>query len=58
MIYITGDTHGNQDRWLGQIHPMLAAGDTIIIAGDFGVGFWNGCYFSEETFYAWLSNRV
>lgn len=58
MIYITGDTHGNQDRWLKQIHPALSAGDTIIIAGDFGVGFWNGRYFSEETFYDWLEEQA
>ena len=57
MIYITGDTHGDQDRWLKQIHPALSAGDTIIIAGDFGVGFWNGRYFSEETFYDWIEEQ-
>lgn len=57
MIYITGDTHGDQDRWLKQIHPALSASDTIIIAGDFGVGFWNGRYFSEETFYDWIEEQ-
>lgn len=57
MICVTGDTHGNQDRWLNQIHPALSAGDIIIIAGDFGVGFWNGRHFSEETFYDWLEQQ-
>ena len=38
MIYITGDTHGDQERWMQQIHPALRPGDTILIAGDFGVG--------------------
>lgn len=26
MIYITGDTHGNQFKWLEQIDPILKEG--------------------------------
>lgn len=57
MMYITGDTHGNQEKWLKEIHPVLSPGDTIIITGDFGVGFWNGRYFTEESFYDWISEQ-
>ncbi len=57
MIYITGDTHGNQDKWMEQIDPVLNPGDTIIIAGDFGVGFWNGKYGSEDTFFDWIERQ-
>ena len=37
MIYITGDTHGNQFKWLEQIDPVLKEGDIIIVCGDFGI---------------------
>jgi hypothetical protein len=57
MIYITGDTHGDQDRWQRLIAPTLAPGDILIICGDFGVGFWNGRCWSEETFYDHLSQQ-
>lgn len=57
MIYITGDTHGDQERWMQQIHPALRPGDTILIAGDFGVGGWDGRYFDEEAFYDWLEEQ-
>ena len=30
MIYITGDTHGNQFKWLEQIDPILKEGDIIM----------------------------
>lgn len=57
MIYITGDTHGNQVKWIEQIEPVLSAGDTIIICGDFGVGFWDGVYWPEEMFYDYLNEK-
>lgn len=57
MIYITGDTHGNQYKWIEQIEPMLSPSDMILVCGDFGVGFWNGRYWSEETFYDFLSEQ-
>lgn len=43
MIYVTGDTHGLQRKWTEQIEPVLRVGDTVIVCGDFGVGFWGGC---------------
>jgi len=57
MLYDTGDTHANQEKWLKEIHPILHPGDIIIINGDFGVGFWNGRYWSEELFYDWISKQ-
>lgn len=58
MLYITGDTHGNQYKWVEQIDPALSPGDTIIVCGDFGIGFWNGRYWSEETFFDFLSEQA
>ena len=51
LFFITGDTHGNQYKWVEQIECDLSPADIILICGDFGVGFWNGRYWSEETFY-------
>ena len=55
MLYITGDTHGNQLKWLEQIHPALSPGDGVIVAGDFGYGFWSGPLGSEDAIYDWLA---
>jgi len=57
MIYITGDTHGNQYKWVEQIEPVLSSGDMIIVNGDFGIGFWNGRYWSEEAFFDFISEQ-
>lgn len=57
MIYCTGDTHGNQYKWVDQIEPILSSGDILIICGDFGIGFWNGRYWSEETFFDYISEQ-
>lgn len=57
MYYITGDTHGNQYKWIEQIEPVLSPGDTVIVCGDFGIGFWNGKYWSEETFFDFLAEQ-
>lgn len=38
MLYITGDTHGDQERWRNPacgIEGCLGAGDTVIVCGDF-----------------------
>lgn len=56
MIYITGDTHGNQFKWLEQIDPVLKEGDIIIVCGDFGIGFFQQKYSSEESFLILLVN--
>ncbi|MGN1432829.1 MAG: metallophosphoesterase [Ruminococcus sp.] len=57
MIYNTGDIHANQHKWVEQIHPALSSGDILIVNGDFGIGFWNGRYWSEETFFDWISEQ-
>lgn len=57
MIFVTEDTHGNQYKWAEQIEPILSAADMILICGDFGVEFWNGRYWSEETFYDFLGEQ-
>lgn len=56
-MYMTGDTHGNQYKWVEQIEPILSPDDIVLVCGDFGVGFWNGRYWSEETFYDFLSEQ-
>ena len=43
MIYITGDCHGNFERFNASIFPEqneMTKADCIIICGDFG-GVWN-----------------
>lgn len=57
MVYVVADLHAYQEKWLEQIHPVLRQGDTVIVAGDFGFGFWNGRFFSEETFYDWIAEQ-
>ena len=57
MILITGDTHGNQKEWMEEIAPVLSASDTMIVCGDFGVGFWDGD-FSEAAFYDFLHEQA
>lgn len=56
-FYITGDTHRNQYKWVEQIEPILSPADKILVCGDFGVGFWNGRYWTEEMFYDFLEKQ-
>lgn len=58
MIYITGDTHGNQFKWLEQIDHVLKEGDIIIVCGDFGIGFFQQKYTSEESFYDFINDSL
>lgn len=48
MIYITGDTRGNQYKCVEQIEATLSPASIILVCGDFGVCFWSGRYWSEE----------
>ena len=41
MVYITGDTHGDMNRFGGSVAKKLGRGDTLIICGDFGF-IWSG----------------
>ena len=44
MYYVTGDTHGNQTQWMTSMDKFLKKGDTIIVVGDFGIGFFGGVF--------------
>ena len=57
MIYITGDTHGNQVLWDACINNSLRDGDTVIVLGDFGFGFFDGRFWSEEMFCDYLAGQ-
>ena len=51
MIYVTGDLHGNFERFKPKYYPEQAnmtKDDTVIIAGDFG-GVWFGDSRDDET---------
>ncbi len=41
MVYVTGDTHGDIERFKDPVLKKLGAGDTLIISGDFGF-IWDG----------------
>lgn len=41
MIYVTGDTHGDLNRFKDPALKSLRRGDTLIICGDFGF-LWDG----------------
>ena len=41
MIYVTGDTHGDLNRFKDPALKKLKKGDTLIICGDFGF-IWDG----------------
>lgn len=41
MVYITGDVHGEWERFKAKDIRRLKAGDTLIICGDFGF-IWDG----------------
>lgn len=56
-MYIIGDLHAYQEKWIEQIHPVLKKDDIVIAAGDFGIGFLNGRLFSEETFLDWIAEQ-
>ena len=40
MIYVTGDTHGDIERFKSGDFRKIRKGDTLIICGDFGF-IWN-----------------
>ena len=55
MIYITGDTHGDESRLSTRRLKKLGEGDTLIICGDFGF-IWDGSK-REQKFLAKLGSR-
>lgn len=57
MLYITGDIHGNQYKWVTYIDPVLKENDILFVTGDFGFGFFDGMYNSETGFFDWIEKR-
>jgi len=58
MIYLTGDTHGELDRFYArnwEVGRTLSRSDYVIILGDFGL-FWDNSK-SEKYGLEWLSKR-
>lgn len=55
MIYVTGDTHGDFDRFKGAPLKKLKKGDILIICGDFGF-IWDGSK-REKSILKKLSNK-
>lgn len=55
MIYVTGDTHGDQSRLDKKRLKGLRAGDTLIVCGDFGFVWDDGK--NEQKFLYKLSKR-
>lgn len=55
MIYITGDTHGDIERFKSADFKKIHKGDTLIICGDFGF-IWNGSR-SEKSILKKLSGK-
>ena len=55
MVYITGDMHGDESRWLDRKIRKLKSGDTLIICGDFGF-IWDGSK-SERKLLEYLGSR-
>jgi hypothetical protein len=41
VIYVTGDTHGQADRFRAPALRRLGKGDTLVVCGDFGF-LWDG----------------
>lgn len=55
MIYVTGDTHGDLERFHSKAIRRLKKQDTLIVLGDFGF-VWNGSR-KEKRALKWLSRR-
>ncbi len=47
MIYVTGDTHGDPERFKNPALKKLGSGDTLIICGDFGF-IWDGSKHEQQ----------
>lgn len=53
MIFVTGDTHGDRDRFRLNDIKKISSGDTLIVCGDFGYIFSRGE--SEEEYLNFLA---
>ena len=57
MICVTGDTHGFQTPWRTCLNNVLHEGDTVIVTGDFGFGFFEGGDHPDDEFYDYLEQQ-
>lgn len=60
MIYITGDTHGDKERWRNSrygLNGVLKKGDIVIVCGDFQYLYNNEKREDEECFLDELSKQ-
>ncbi len=55
MVYVTGDIHGDIERFNEKAFKKLKKKDTLIILGDFGF-LWNGSK-AEQKNLKWLTKR-
>ena len=55
MLYVTGDTHGDLERFRGREARQLKRGDTLVVCGDFGF-VWDGSP-QEQKRLDWLGSR-
>jgi predicted phosphodiesterase len=55
MIYVTGDTHGDLNRFAHKMFRKIKKRDTLIICGDFGF-IWDGGKKEKRTL-KWLGKR-
>ena len=55
MIYVTGDLHGDIDRFSGKAFRRLRKNDTLIVCGDFGF-LWDGSK-KEKRQLKWIGRR-
>lgn len=55
MIYVTGDLHGDLNRFKGKATRQLKKNDKLIVCGDFGF-IWDGCK-EERNALDWLGKR-
>lgn len=57
MIYLTGDTHGDFEKWQNEIEPVLKQGDILIVCGDFGYCFSCKTDREEEAFFDTVAEK-
>ena len=55
MIYVTGDMHGDLERFKTKEIRRLKKGDTLIVCGDFGF-VWDGSERERKTL-QWIGKR-
>lgn len=59
MFYVTGDVHGDQQVWRDNLDKYLMMKDdaSLIVLGDFGIGFYDTLMCNEEMFFDELEKK-